>query len=125
MEALAEGLEGRSYRAEVLATFAHGSVNLRVVENIDTLGMRAIENQDSAESVIPGVPGCWHVRGETRTPSLNFSSLAIRSLAPGRIVVGHRANDFAQVLWRLRSASLSRLLSPERPERGAMPLRNV
>jgi hypothetical protein len=32
-----------------------------------------------------------------RTPSLSFSSLAIRSLAPGRMVVNHLANQSAQV----------------------------
>jgi hypothetical protein len=35
----------------------------------------------------------------------------------------HLPNQFAQVLWQLRSASLPRLPSPERPERGAMPLK--
>jgi len=64
MEAHAEGLEARPHRAEVLATCARqGSVNLKEsLKNIDTLGMRAVKNQNSFESVTPGIPGCWHAR---------------------------------------------------------------
>jgi hypothetical protein len=63
------------------------------------------------------------LRGETRMPSLSFQFVSNPFLAPGWIVVCHLPNQFAQVLWQSRSASLSRLPSPEPPERSAMPLK--
>ena len=133
---LARKTSSLAYKSERVSPHRHGNLCPRFDRQRAGHGYKEVTSHDRFRSPNERGPSLigtsvWTfstqvfltVRGETRTPSLSFSSLAIRSLAPGRIVVGHLANQFARVLWQLRSASLSRLPSPERPERGAMPFK--